>query len=107
MPKALPKANHNDAIDSEIATAVADRFKVLADPTRVRLLSALAEQELCVSELTELLGMEQSAVSHQLRTLRGLHLVRHRKVGRQVYYRLHDRHIEELLSRSLALMQSL
>ena len=91
-----------DAIDAETASAVADRFKILADPTRVRLLSALAQRELCVSELTEILDMEQSAVSHQLRTLRGCKLVRHRKVGRQVYYRLKDHEIKELLSNSLA-----
>jgi ArsR family transcriptional regulator, lead/cadmium/zinc/bismuth-responsive transcriptional repressor len=97
-------ANHT--MDSETAIALADRFKILADPTRVRLLSVLAERELCVSELTQLLEMEQSAVSHQLRTLRSWELVQFRKVGRQVYYRLNDRHIQELLSRSLAHMEN-
>jgi DNA-binding transcriptional ArsR family regulator len=95
-----------DAIDAETASAVADRFKILADPTRVRLLSVLAQRELCVSELTKILGMEQSAVSHQLRTLRACHLVRHRKVGRQVYYRLKDHHIKELLSHSIDHMRA-
>jgi len=92
----------NGTMDSDTAIAVADHFKILSDPTRVRLLSALAERELCVSELTILLNMEQSRVSHQLRTLRGLQLVQYRKVGRQVYYRLHNRHIRDLLTRSLA-----
>jgi ArsR family transcriptional regulator, lead/cadmium/zinc/bismuth-responsive transcriptional repressor len=91
-----------ETLDCDTAIAMADRFKVLADPTRVRLLAALAEREICVSELTEILDMEQSAVSHQLRTLRGLHLVQYRKAGRQVYYRLHDQYIQELLSHSLA-----
>jgi len=101
------EALHKDAIDAKTASAVADRFKILADPTRVRLLSVLAQRELCVSELTEILGMEQSAVSHQLRTLRGCQLVRHRKVGRQVYYRLQDYHIKELLSHSIDHMSAL
>ena len=99
---AVLKPEAEDTIDEGTARAVAHRFKILADPTRVRLLSVLADRELCVSELTELLDMEQSAISHQLRTLRGLQLVRHRKVGRQVYYRLNDRYIKELLSNSLA-----
>ena len=104
---AVHKPEPNGTIDTRTATAVADRFKILADPTRVRLLSVLSDRELCVSELTTLLDMEQSAVSHQLRTLRGLKLVRHRKVGRQVYYRLNDRHIKELLSNSLAHIQTI
>lgn len=93
-------------LDCETAIAVADRFKVLSDPTRVRLLAALSHRELCVSELTEILEMEQSAVSHQLRTLRSWQLVRNRKVGRQVYYKLNDQYIQDLLSRGLSLMDN-
>lgn len=95
------------ALDSETAGAVADRFKILSDPTRVRLLAALAEKELCVRELTEMLGMNQSAVSHQLSSLRTWQLVNHRKVGRQVFYRLKDEHIEQLLTQSVAHVESL
>lgn len=92
-------------LDTQAASAVADRFKILSDPTRVRLLAALVDRELCVSELTDILQMEQSAVSHQLRTLRSWQLVRNRKVGRQVYYTLNDQYIRDLLSRSLAHME--
>lgn len=98
--------NNNAALDKDTAIAVADHFKMLSDPTRVRLLAVLAEGELCVSELTEILDMEQSAVSHQLRSLRSYQLVRNRKVGRQVYYTLNDQRIRDLLSSSLAHMQS-
>jgi len=91
-------------IAMDTAVAVADRFKILSDPTRVRLLTALAEREHCVSELTDMLQMEQSAISHQLRNLRSLDLVHHRKVGRQVYYRLNDEYIEALLMQSLSLV---
>jgi DNA-binding transcriptional ArsR family regulator len=90
-----------NTLNLDQAEAVADRFRVLADPTRVRLLCALAQRELCVSELTDLLGMEQSAVSHQLRTLRGYGLVDARKEGRLVYYRLCDSDIRRWLSQSV------
>jgi DNA-binding transcriptional ArsR family regulator len=81
-----------DLLDDNSAIALADLFKAMADPTRVRMLSALARTELCVNDLTMMLDMEQSAVSHQLRTLRKLGLVRHRKVGRQVYYTIDSEH---------------
>lgn len=90
------------ALDGDTAAALAALFKALADPTRVRLISALAaRQELCVNDLTALLGMEQSAVSHQLRTLREWRLVRRRRLGRQIYYSLDDEHVRDLLLRSL------
>ncbi len=90
-----------DLLDDKTATALADVFKAMADPTRVRMLSALANTELCVNDLTMMLNMEQSAVSHQLRTLREWRLVRHRKVGRQVYYTLDIDHIPDFVRRSL------
>jgi ArsR family transcriptional regulator len=83
-------------VDGLTATRLAQLFKALADPTRVRIMSALAHTELCVYDLAATLGMSQSAVSHQLRRLRELHLVRYRKAGRHVYYRLDDQHVFEL-----------
>lgn len=83
------------------ATYLASIFEALADPTRVRLISALMEGELCVCDLSAVLGMTQSAVSHQLRLLRGLHVVRARKEGRVVYYALDDDHIRELFQMGL------
>ncbi|MGD9099144.1 MAG: metalloregulator ArsR/SmtB family transcription factor [Anaerolineae bacterium] len=83
-------------IDGLTATQVAQLFKALSDPTRVRIISALAHTELCVYDLAATLGMSQSAVSHQLRWLRELHLVRYRKTGRHVYYQLDDEHVFEL-----------
>jgi DNA-binding transcriptional ArsR family regulator len=71
-------------------------FAVLADPTRLRLISLLCRRELCVCDLAEHLGVSESAVSHQLRALRGARLVRYRKEGRQVFYRLHDHHVVAL-----------
>ncbi len=77
--------------------ALADIFKVLGDPTRVRILDVLSRGEQCVCHLAALLGMTESAISHQLRLLRSLRLVRSRRSGRLVYYRLDDEHIRRLL----------
>jgi len=89
-------AAQSHLIDGLTATRLAQLFKALSDPSRVRIISALSETELCVHDLSAALGMSQSAVSHQLRSLRGMHLVRHRKEGRHVYYQLDDEHISAL-----------
>ncbi|MEZ5344412.1 MAG: metalloregulator ArsR/SmtB family transcription factor [Pyrinomonadaceae bacterium] len=75
---------------------LARTFGALADPTRVRIISALLETELCVCDISALLKVSQSAISHQLRQLRDMRLVRSRKEGRIVYYTLDDEHISEL-----------
>lgn len=85
----------------EAVAALAETFKVLGDPTRVRIARALASEELCVCDLATLLGMSQSAVSHSLRALRQLRLVRYRKAGKIAYYRLDDDHIARLLDEGL------
>jgi len=88
-------------IDMASATRLAETFKALGDPSRVRIIAALCAGEMCVSELANLLELSQSAVSHQLRVLRNLHLVRTRKDGRQVYYALDDDHVLTLFSQGL------
>ncbi|ABZ83612.1 transcriptional regulator, arsr family, putative [Heliomicrobium modesticaldum Ice1] len=80
---------------------LAQLFKALGDPSRSRLLHALSFGELCVCDLASLLDMSQSAVSHQLRLLRGLRLVRYRKEGKMVYYALDDEHVKGLLAQGL------
>ena len=77
--------------------AVADVFKLLGDPTRVRLVDALSHGERCVCDLASLVGMSESAVSHQLRLLRGARLVRVRRAGRLAFYSLDDHHVVGLL----------
>ena len=77
--------------------ALAETFSALSDPTRVRILFALSEQALCVFDLARLLGLTGSAVSHQLRLLRGQRLVRYRKEGKVAYYSLDDDHIRNLM----------
>ncbi len=88
-------------IEGLAATRMAELFKALSDPTRVRIISALSHTELCVYDLAATLGMSQSAVSHQLRWLREMRLVRYRKDGRHVYYELDDEHITELFRAGL------
>jgi len=88
-------------LDGLSATHLADIFKALSDPTRVRIVSILARTELCVCDLAATLGMTQSAVSHQLRLMRDMRVVRSRKAGRMVYYSLDDEHIRDLFQRGL------
>jgi DNA-binding transcriptional ArsR family regulator len=81
--------------------ALAETFRVLGDPTRVRILDALSAGELCVCDIAALVGTSESAASHQLRLLRGMRLVRPRRAGRLVYYAVDDQHILELLKQAL------
>lgn len=79
------------------ALSLSEIFKVLGDPTRVKILHTLLEEELCVCDIATLLGMSNSAISHQLRLLRTLKLVKFRKKGKRVYYSLDDEHIKKLI----------
>lgn len=80
-------------LSTEKAQRMAEFLGFLADPSRLRILSILAEQEMCVGELATAVEMNESAVSHQLRTLRTIRLVSSRKQGRHVFYRLQDDHV--------------
>jgi ArsR family transcriptional regulator, lead/cadmium/zinc/bismuth-responsive transcriptional repressor len=88
-------------IAAPTAAALARTFQALADPTRLRLLSALAATELCVCDLAAVLEMTQSAVSHQLSLLRSLRIVKGRRAGREIFYSLDDEHVQELFSLGL------
>lgn len=76
--------------------SIADVFRLLGDPTRVRLVDVLTHGERCVGDLASLVGLSESAVSHQLRLLRSARLVRVRRSGRSAYYALDDQHVVEL-----------
>lgn len=86
-----------DLLPEEIVLELAETFRLLGDPTRVRIIHALSLGELCVCDLAALLEISVSAVSHQLRQLRNLRVVRFRKAGKIVYYSLDDQHIFSLL----------
>jgi DNA-binding transcriptional ArsR family regulator len=87
---------HQDILSVEKAQRMAEFFSLLGDANRLRILSALAKQELCVCDLAAIVRMSESAVSHQLRALRALRLVSYRKQGRNVFYYLKDSHVLNL-----------
>lgn len=86
---------------SDTVNSLADTFRVLGDPTRVRIVDALADGELCVCDIAEHVGISESAVSHQLRLMRGMRIVRGRREGRCVYYTLDDQHVLDLFQQGL------
>ena len=88
-------------VERETAAAVADVFRVLADPTRVSIIHALSQAELCNSDLASILCISESAISHQMRELRLMKLVTAEKRGRMVYYRLTDTHIRHIFEDTL------
>lgn len=89
-------------ITPEVAQALARIFKAMADPTRMRLLHALAQSELPISDLARLIGISESAMSHQLSLLHALRIVRRRRAGRRVFYALDDEHIRHLIEQGVA-----
>jgi ArsR family transcriptional regulator, lead/cadmium/zinc/bismuth-responsive transcriptional repressor len=88
-------------IPAPLVGTLAETFRALGDPTRVRILDALSRAELCVCDIATLLSLTESAVSHQLRLLRSLRLVRSRRAGRMVFYALDDAHITRLFAQGL------
>lgn len=87
--------------DADVTANLSRFFKVFGDDTRVRLLFAIKDKELCVHDLSKILGMQQSAVSHQLKTLRHYNLVRTRREGQKTFYALDDIHIFDILNEGL------
>ncbi len=86
--------------DEEILYDVAELFKVFGDSTRVRIICALFESEMCVCGIAEVLGMTQSAISHQLRVLKQARLVKYRREGKTVFYSLADAHIKTIFNQA-------
>ncbi len=84
--------------DDEVLYDLADVFRVFGDSTRIKILYALYDQELCVQDISQALGASQSAISHQLRVLKDARLVRFRRDGKAVYYALDDEHVRTILS---------
>lgn len=88
-----------------VVQRLAETFSVLSDPTRIKIVTALADRELCVTDLAELLGVSESAASHQLRLLRNLRLVKSQREGKMIFYSLDDDHIELLIDQALEHVQ--
>ena len=81
--------------------AIAELFKAFGDPTRLAILSLLLQQERCVGDIAEAIGLTQSAVSHQLRLLKQIHLIKYRREGKNVLYSLADDHVRTILQMGL------
>ena len=88
--------------EKEIMGHIADLFKGFADPTRVHILSLLlVQQEMCVTDIAEAVGVSQSGVSHQLRLLKQMHLIKFRRDGKNLWYSLADEHVRMILKTGL------
>ena len=90
-----------DMPDDEVLYELADLFRVFGDSTRIKILYVLNESEMCVCDIARLLGMTQSAISHQLRSLKQSKLVKARREGKTVFYSLADDHVHTILSQGM------
>ena len=105
----LIAVHHPEAVDRVKKNAMADSvyddmsllFKMLSDPTRLKIFHALFDGELCVADLTGVLNMTQSAVSHQLSMLKSARLLKSEKRGKHVYYRFNDEHVESIFRKAM------
>ena len=88
-------------LQEETVNELSDLFKVLGDGTRINILRALAINEMCVCDIDALLCMSQSAISHQLRTLKNARLVKFRREGKVIYYSLDDEHVDQMFNQGL------
>ena len=95
------KAVLNEMPEDEVAMDLADTFKVFSDFTRIKILLALLNHEMCVCDISALLGMTKSAVSHQLRVLKQSNLVKNRRDGKVVYYSIADEHVETIINNGM------
>ena len=87
--------------EKEILEHIAELFKAFGDPTRVQILSLLAQQERCVGDIAEAVALSQSAISHQLRILKQMHLIKFRREGKNILYSLADDHVRTILEMGL------
>ena len=100
----IKKAEEN-ILEEDVLKELADFFKVFSDTTRLRILSVLFQSEMCVCDLAEVLGMTQSAISHQLRVLKQMKLVKNRREGKTVFYSLADGHIQTIMNQGIEHMR--
>ena len=100
MDERLEKPNEKD-LDEETLFVVSQTFKALSDPTRIRILNLLFEKEYAVNEIAKILGLRQSTVSHQLRFLKNLRLVKYRREKTTLYYSYDDNHVMDLLKQAI------
>lgn len=93
---------HNEMPDEEKLYDLADLFKAFSDTTRIKILYALMNSEMCVCDIAEIINVSQSAVSHQLKTLKQARLVKFRRDGKSVFYSLDDDHVHSMIAQGMA-----
>ena len=99
-PETIKAVEENMPAEEELY-ALSELFKIFADSTRIRILYVLLEHEMCVCDLAQLLNMTQSAISHQLRILKQMHLIKFRREGKNILYSLADDHVKTILQMGL------
>nr|WP_196593748.1 metalloregulator ArsR/SmtB family transcription factor [Pectinatus sottacetonis] len=97
----MVKKSQLHLLDNNTTNHLADTFKILGDPTRIKILTLLSSNEMCVCDIAATLQMGQSAISHQLRILRGARLVKFRREGKEAWYSLDDDHVVTLMNQGL------
>ena len=95
----ITKQLENDNISEEILIDIAELFKVFGDSTRIKIIWSLMNRELCVQDIAKITNSTQSAISHQLKTLKQAKLVKYKKIGKQIYYSISDNHVEEIFKK--------
>ena len=103
--EAILQKVRRDLPTDELLCDLADLFKIFGDTTRIKILYALLESEMCVCAIADLLGMTQSAISHQLRLLKQFKLVKNRRDGKTVYYSLADDHVRSIIGQGMEHIQ--
>lgn len=87
-----------EEMNNDLVYTLTEFYKIMADYTRMKILYALMHEELCVGEIAEIVDMSQTAVSYQLRILRGARLVKHRRAGKMIFYSLDDDHVSDIVN---------
>ena len=98
----LYEANMNELVlEEDLAYILTDFYKTMSDPTRLKIIYALTKWELCVQDICNAVNMSQTAVSYQLRILRGARIVKFRRAGKQIFYSIDDEHVSSIISLTL------
>lgn len=88
-------------LEEDLVYTLTEFYKILADNTRIKIIYALTKKELCVNEISDIVNMSQTAVSYQLRILRGARLVKYRKEGKMVFYSIDDEHVSQIINNTI------
>ena len=92
---------NKEQVNNDLVYTLTEFYKIMADYTRMKIIYALTKEELCVGDIAEIVNMSQTAVSYQLRILRGARLVKHRREGKMIFYSIDDKHVEDIINTTI------